>query len=345
MPDDKDKSFLPAAAAALPIVGGIFNAVQTSIQNKKTREWQEKMYGVQRNDALSDWRMQNQYNSPEAQMARLKAAGLNPNLVYGNGATATSSQAVRSSSAGSWSPHAPQVDTSSMVSGFLDAKVRQAQLDNLAVQREVMEQDIKNKIANELKTYADADKSKSTRDLIDSQVQLRGLELANQPTKIAYQLEAMKLGLNKTTADIDKTIQDTKLSQANTLYRLSENERASIRLDQSLRESVARIVKMRADTLRAEAATQTEFYRRQELMNQAMLLERRYATEDVNRRIKEEEHRLKSAEPTYYEKQYTQAIQNVLKMIPSLKTRTVEKYQEGQKNGKQFWEHSNQQSY
>lgn len=34
---------------------------------------------------LEMWNLENQYNSPAQQMARLAAAGLNPNLVYGNG--------------------------------------------------------------------------------------------------------------------------------------------------------------------------------------------------------------------------------------------------------------------
>lgn len=34
---------------------------------------------------LELWNMQNEYNAPKQQMARLKEAGLNPNLVYGNG--------------------------------------------------------------------------------------------------------------------------------------------------------------------------------------------------------------------------------------------------------------------
>ena len=38
---------------------------------------------------LQMWHMQNAYNDPSQQMARLKAAGLNPNLVYGKGATTT----------------------------------------------------------------------------------------------------------------------------------------------------------------------------------------------------------------------------------------------------------------
>ena len=39
------------------------------------------------------WREQAAYNTPQNQMARLKAAGLNPNLVYGNISSANASQA------------------------------------------------------------------------------------------------------------------------------------------------------------------------------------------------------------------------------------------------------------
>lgn len=93
-------SLLPAGVAA---VGGIVsNALNISNQNKQNQNSQRhswEMYAQQRRDAMSDWNMQNAYNDPSAQMARLKEAGLNPNLVYGNGATAQSSQGPRGSSA------------------------------------------------------------------------------------------------------------------------------------------------------------------------------------------------------------------------------------------------------
>lgn len=47
-----------------------FNAAEA----QKTREWQEMM-----------WNKNNEYNTPLAQVNRLQEAGLNPNLVYGNG--------------------------------------------------------------------------------------------------------------------------------------------------------------------------------------------------------------------------------------------------------------------
>ena len=47
-----------------------FNAAEA----QKTRDWQEMM-----------WNKNNEYNTPLAQVNRLQEAGLNPNLVYGNG--------------------------------------------------------------------------------------------------------------------------------------------------------------------------------------------------------------------------------------------------------------------
>ena len=47
-----------------------FNALEA----QKTRDWQEMM-----------WNKNNEYNTPLAQVNRLQEAGLNPNLVYGNG--------------------------------------------------------------------------------------------------------------------------------------------------------------------------------------------------------------------------------------------------------------------
>ena len=45
---------------------------------------------------LAFWNMQNEYNTPENQMARLKEAGLNPNLIYGQISSGNSSSSVHS---------------------------------------------------------------------------------------------------------------------------------------------------------------------------------------------------------------------------------------------------------
>lgn len=57
--------------------------------NYQNRVFQREQYDLSKKDSLERWYLENQYNSPEEQMRRLKDAGLNPHLVYGSGATAT----------------------------------------------------------------------------------------------------------------------------------------------------------------------------------------------------------------------------------------------------------------
>lgn len=127
---------LPVVAAAAPaIISGLsqgLNIGATQSINRKTQEWNEKMYGIQRQDALTDWATQNEYNSPQAQMARLKAAGLNPNLVYGNGSVVANSQSMpRSVESKSWNPQVPQYNLPEVISQYQDFRLREAQIDAL----------------------------------------------------------------------------------------------------------------------------------------------------------------------------------------------------------------------
>ena len=56
-------------------------------QNEINRNWQEKMYKEQVSNQRQDAATARAWNSPVAQMQRLQAAGLNPDMMYGNGAT------------------------------------------------------------------------------------------------------------------------------------------------------------------------------------------------------------------------------------------------------------------
>ena len=113
---------------------------------KYQNEWQtqenEKAY--QRN--LQMWNLQNEYNSPTQQMARLRSAGLNPNLVYGSGVTGNS--------AGSTPQYQPadikRAELSSYrgwnqgltdaVSNFLAYRSNRAQVENMEAQNSLIRQ-------------------------------------------------------------------------------------------------------------------------------------------------------------------------------------------------------------
>lgn len=144
------QSAFSSILGAVPVVGGVLNGITQMFTNSSNRKWQVKMYKRQRADALADWNMQNEYNSPAAQMARLKAAGLNPNLVYGNGAQATAQSMPRASSAGNNVNTAPRFDISGMFPMLmfqLKEQMQSQQIENLKTQNLVMQSQVNKNIA------------------------------------------------------------------------------------------------------------------------------------------------------------------------------------------------------
>lgn len=103
--------------------------------NRKTREWNEKMYGIQRADAIAD----RDYNNTENQMKRLKEAGLNPALLYGQQGAGGQTQ-TRGSSPGSWNPEVAPIGGMGMILGQQVA-MQQAQIRNLNASSQKMEQE------------------------------------------------------------------------------------------------------------------------------------------------------------------------------------------------------------
>lgn len=217
---------LPLAAGAA-IIGAGINAFSQGKMNQKTRQWNEKMYGIQRQHALDDWAMQNAYNSPEQQMMRLKAAGLNPNMVYGSGSVANSTQSPRSSSTGSWNPQSPDfgsIATSGIFAG-LDMEIKQQQLDNLKTQKTVMDTDVLRKTADIANLNVKTERGKFDLGLVSD---LRNTTL--------------------TTAQ-----ENLRNIRARTDVALAANERAIVTQGQSLRESAERILNMRLQRAKSSA--------------------------------------------------------------------------------------------
>lgn len=90
-------------------IGSIASLIDTNRQVKAQKEYNKGQmelakYQADRNYQL--WQENNAYNSPTAQMTRLKSAGLNPNLIYDNGRGATG---LSSSPAESYNIPAQQV--------------------------------------------------------------------------------------------------------------------------------------------------------------------------------------------------------------------------------------------
>lgn len=103
-------SLVTAAGSTAASAG---NAISQANMNKKNREWQEKMYNIQRKDALSDTESERNWASPSNQMALYREAGINPTQALT--ANAVQSPSTRSSDVPSAETEAPKVDPSSMI--------------------------------------------------------------------------------------------------------------------------------------------------------------------------------------------------------------------------------------
>lgn len=81
--------------SALTNAANTYLAVKT---HKKDRAFAREMYQRQLEDNRENWAIMNEYNSPSSQRERLRAAGLNENLVYGSGGVVGTTSLPQSSS-------------------------------------------------------------------------------------------------------------------------------------------------------------------------------------------------------------------------------------------------------
>lgn len=76
-----------AGGVAGSLINGAFSLGGAALQHKYNKE----MASIQNQYYIDMWKMNNEYNTPANQMARMKDAGLNPNLMYSQGTTGNSS--------------------------------------------------------------------------------------------------------------------------------------------------------------------------------------------------------------------------------------------------------------
>lgn len=114
---------LGALGAAGSLAGSIIGGINQRKANKRAYDQQ-----------LELWRMNNQYNHPSAQMQRLREAGLNPNLVYGQGARGATGQAT----APSTPPVGATPTPSNPITAFQNIQNSSLQTDNLRAQNTLL---------------------------------------------------------------------------------------------------------------------------------------------------------------------------------------------------------------
>jgi len=141
MPDPSTNAAIISGSAQLAAAGA--NALVTSNLNKKNRKFAEHMYNKQYQDNIALWQLQNEYNMPSAQMERFKAAGLNPNLIYGQTNEGGSIQSADFKQPDTRVPEWGDVafGASTAIETYYNTQMKQAQVDNLREQNSILKQE------------------------------------------------------------------------------------------------------------------------------------------------------------------------------------------------------------
>lgn len=125
------------------VVSGIGNSIYQHFQSKKALKAQQEENEKNRqfNSAqaylayqrsVQQWNRENQYNSPSANRSRLQAAGMNPDLAYGDlsGSFASYGSTTSASSSGSVTPP-PMASLTEGFDKLLQSRLTSAQIDNI----------------------------------------------------------------------------------------------------------------------------------------------------------------------------------------------------------------------
>lgn len=227
-------SWTNVAAAFMGAGSSIGGSLIAANQNKKAMNRQN-------NFNKEMWELENEYNTPENQMKRLKEAGLNPHLAYGNGTVANTAGSGPRSANFSPVPY----DIGARVSGsiyeglaaYQDLRIKNAQVDNIQAQTENIEartgterfrafltdllgqeQAVKTRITGNLESYqygaADQSLRQGAAQLDKTFAELTNLNL-DQITR-QLDIQAKRKGL--TQQDIQ-----TEIQQADLLYKQMQN--------------------------------------------------------------------------------------------------------------------------
>ena len=202
--------WLSLAAGAISTIGDFFSG-RNSIRKQINAQKELADYQFELNK--QQWNAENEYNSPGAQMQRLKSAGLNPNLVYGSGAVTgnTTTQGPRAS--------IPHVDRNQLKF---------------------------NKMVGVASTIADIRNKMESNALLRAEIKKRNsetehIELENQRLRnfYDYDLQEKSLGIERLRSTIDNIQANTSLTnqqKATEIYKLVEM-RSRVKLNEQQRRN------------------------------------------------------------------------------------------------------------
>ena len=200
-------------------------------ENQKNREYNLMLARTQNQWNLEQWQRENDYNSPTAQMARFRAAGLNPNLIYGQMSNGASSPTLTSGAASSptdMSAIGNKRNFGQAMQEMLNMEMQKAQIEAIKAGTE--------------KTKADTDNTRETT---------KGLTIDNMYRAAQHEqtleIGSMQIKLGKSTLKLNEQQMENLKAQLPEIAAKVEN------INQSTAESRRRVQQMDLDEQRAAA--------------------------------------------------------------------------------------------
>lgn len=234
------------AGAAMGVIGNIINGLIAKRANKDAKQFWWDTHNQMRAENLADWNMQNEYNSPEQQMKRFEAAGLNRLLVTG-GMGAMPSANVGSASGGNYTPRVPDVDPQGIMRGALDMAREQKQLEMIDKQMELMDHQATNVDANTRATLANA-------GLKEFELEFSGDTRDYRKQKVENEAETAENRRYITAAQVDLLNQDfeQKKIMNPVMYDQAVSKALSMVLDNKMAQLEIETVPLKREQLRAQ---------------------------------------------------------------------------------------------
>lgn len=247
-------------------INNFFNARETWKQSERNYQMTDYLYNKDleqwnRQNAynLDMWNMQNEYNSPASQMKRYKEAGLNPNLIYGQGQPGMASPINAADGPNAKQGNMPKAEFKTMpldfMNQFYDIQLKEQQLQNMQSTKAGIEADTKIKVLEEaLKAMDLGFKPKEVQFMLEKMDFDRSLwpeqkSLLTNQVGIAAQEIALKKGQTG-LASVEKSLKQKELDF---LPELQSFQRSSFPLDLqakhvSIQNTASEIAKRAVDT-------------------------------------------------------------------------------------------------
>lgn len=204
------------------LISSAFGSIFGNNSAKKQFKYQQQLNREAFQHDVDMWNRQNAYNTPSAQMERLQAAGLNPNLVYGNGGATNTANNAPTYNAGS----APDVSSARAAAaslanqGFntaLNFQLQQVQAANLQADTELKQtQGQLNQTNNEVALIDKYLKQSTVDDNIRYQLEKwkQDLVLGRNQIKIGdQQITLNQFQMKKLDAEIGNILANTNLTK------------------------------------------------------------------------------------------------------------------------------------